>query len=842
MQASAGWGATEWSDRARTRVPDLPAHLVARPRLDERLDAARSRLTVVTGPVGAGKSAAVASWAARTGRPVAWLALEPGDDDRLWTLVGGAVADRFHVDPPVADDVESLASWLEDAVGDEKPIVVVDDLHHLRDRRRIAELEGFIRYLPLGVRFVLLSRPPFPMRLHRLRLWGEVDEINSNDLVLDADEVVGVAGPDLDPALAAAVRERTGGWAAIARLAAGRVVDGTPVDAAVAAAVGAVLGHEVRAVGGDAERLLVAMVALGPSSRERLDAACEVARVDVVLDDLGPQGPGLVEREDDSVVQVPAIAATALQTWVASARADLAREIRHRAAEWHMRRGEVDDALDQLMSAADSIGMRLLADHAMRLHTEGRTKQLRTWLAPLDAVDVTGDRATRIAIAAALALVGRADDATRVLAATDTKDDPDLQAGVDGVLARCHQTWGEPDVALDLLDSMLGSRSPVLSWAAVNGRFHLKRLYLLLDLGEIDAVRAGYLSLPADLPSARWLDAVMAPSIMAMAELRDGNLSVAAEIARRAEAAATRAGTGAGPPLEVEMVLGEVALARGEPTAIERLTRALDQAHTNAAVLPICRAAAALARAEQGAGALDVALGLIEDARRPRHARPLSAHGAAILDAAEARIHLIAGDPGAATRCIARLPAGDATAILEAWAALLDGDARRATALLDATTVVLPRPLDLDRRLLQARAAAADGDLDLAVSQTRRAITLGWPDRWVRPFVDHGRGIEPLLRRARDGSRSSAYIHGLVEAVDAAAEVELPELTDRLTDREIDVLRRMASDLTNQEIAGVLGISVNTLKSHAKAIYRKLGVQSRSEAIDLARRLSLAGP
>jgi LuxR family transcriptional regulator, maltose regulon positive regulatory protein len=66
----------------------------------------------------------------------------------------------------------------------------------------------------------------------------------------------------------------------------------------------------------------------------------------------------------------------------------------------------------------------------------------------------------------------------------------------------------------------------------------------------------------------------------------------------------------------------------------------------------------------------------------------------------------------------------------------------------------------------------------------------------------------------------------------------MPKLIDPLTERERDVLRFLPSRLTIREIADELFVSVNTLKFHLKVIYRKLGVSSRAEAAELARRMS----
>ena len=114
------------------------------------------------------------------------------------------------------------------------------------------------------------------------------------------------------------------------------------------------------------------------------------------------------------------------------------------------------------------------------------------------------------------------------------------------------------------------------------------------------------------------------------------------------------------------------------------------------------------------------------------------------------------------------------------------------------------------------------------------------PDGHIQLFREGGRDIARILRR-RYLSRPSPYLRRVVEAVaDGPASAHSDDLVEQLSERELEVLRYLPSRLSNAEIAGRLFVSVNTLKTHLKAIYRKLGVTSRSEAVDRAEELDLA--
>jgi LuxR family maltose regulon positive regulatory protein len=87
------------------------------------------------------------------------------------------------------------------------------------------------------------------------------------------------------------------------------------------------------------------------------------------------------------------------------------------------------------------------------------------------------------------------------------------------------------------------------------------------------------------------------------------------------------------------------------------------------------------------------------------------------------------------------------------------------------------------------------------------------------------------------------YIDDLINAATTVPAPLRPRavtsLVEQLSDREVTVLRHLCSRLTNREIASALYVSLNTVKSHVKSVYRKLGVSSRREAVDVGRQLGL---
>jgi LuxR family maltose regulon positive regulatory protein len=149
--------------------------------------------------------------------------------------------------------------------------------------------------------------------------------------------------------------------------------------------------------------------------------------------------------------------------------------------------------------------------------------------------------------------------------------------------------------------------------------------------------------------------------------------------------------------------------------------------------------------------------------------------------------------------------------------------------------------------VLRAVALSARGNRDAAFSALSSAMALAEPAGYIRTFVDEGLPVRELLVKAlaRGAGPHKAYIERLLSAFGAAPEekvqrlVPTSELVEPLTERELQVLRLIATELTSPEMAKELVISVNTVRTHIQHIYQKLGVHGRYEAVMCAREHNL---
>ena len=143
--------------------------------------------------------------------------------------------------------------------------------------------------------------------------------------------------------------------------------------------------------------------------------------------------------------------------------------------------------------------------------------------------------------------------------------------------------------------------------------------------------------------------------------------------------------------------------------------------------------------------------------------------------------------------------------------------------------------------VLRALAHQALGDIPAALACLERALTLAEPEGYVRIFVDEGPPMASLLRAAAKQGIAPGYVRRLLAAV-STTEDSTPAsqgLIEPLSERELDVLRLLGTDLDGPDIARELIVSLNTVRTHTKNIYAKLGVNNRRAAVRRAAELGL---
>jgi LuxR family maltose regulon positive regulatory protein len=221
-------------------------------------------------------------------------------------------------------------------------------------------------------------------------------------------------------------------------------------------------------------------------------------------------------------------------------------------------------------------------------------------------------------------------------------------------------------------------------------------------------------------------------------------------------------------------------------------------------------------------------------------ARPLVAYTAPV----EVRMSLRVGEHGWAAEVLERVdtllaPCGEQAlirAILQAHNGRIRSARRLLAPLLDDQVAAVVAHTTVDAWLLEAQLADHADDYQRSYDAMSRALAIAEPQGMLRPFFDGGPRARALL--AKDTGRFGR-LEGFAETVVDALPASGVGPLDGLTNRELTLLHELPSMRTTGEIADALYVSVNTVKTHLRGIYRKLGVGHRRDAITVARELGL---
>ncbi|HKT02448.1 MAG TPA: LuxR C-terminal-related transcriptional regulator, partial [Rugosimonospora sp.] len=375
------------------------------------------------------------------------------------------------------------------------------------------------------------------------------------------------------------------------------------------------------------------------------------------------------------------------------------------------------------------------------------------------------------------------------------------------------------------------------------------RAVALWSTGDLDAAHGAYLTCVDGLRRAGHISDILGCSI-ALADIRitQGRLGEAAGTYERAlRLAAGDAGTVTRGTADMYVGLSQLACERGDlDAAAGHLRRARELGeHTGLPQNPY-RWRVAAARLRQAQGDLDGALDLLDEAQRvyvgdfSPEVRPIPALRARVL-AAQGRV-------APALRWVRErgLSVDDDLSYLRefehitlARVLLADHAGHAAARLLGRLEPAAGRGGRtgnlIEILVLQALVHQAGGDAAAALVPLERALALAEPEGYVRVFTDAGAPMAALLR----ATARQPYVRRLLDGAGGPATGTRSGLVDPLSERELDVLRLLATDLDGPDIARRLSVSLNTLRTHTRNIYAKLGVNSRRAAVRQASQLDL---
>jgi LuxR family maltose regulon positive regulatory protein len=860
----------------KLRAPATPPAIVDRPRLRTVLDdgVGDGRLTIVVGPAGSGKTVLVSAWAQRADMPVAWLALDQADATprRFWSGAAQALRAAGLEGVPDAADVASLpgddlGAELAHALSERaQPIaLVLDDFHEI-GRTVTPELARLLERPPDMLRVVLVSRSDPPLRLARLRLASAVSEIRADALACTREEAVALlrsAGVRMPDDAVTSLWHRTEGWMAALALAAISLRDSDAPDALAAHVDG-----EDMAI---SEYLMTEVLSRQTPSmrtfllRTSIVDVLEGSLVDALTGESGGHR-SLVGLARDGVLVTPidrrgrwfryhALFRELLQAELRWSALDDVALLHRRAANWYAEHGDEMRAVRHAVAGQDwDLASRLAAERWVELLLSGELDALRPLLDAVPESRVAEDAALTVALAAVSVEAEPPDRSARRLeiAHRTTAGDTEAQVGLALVDLLHARHVGELDRAFDAAVAVLERgdagagvlrpelRSLVLTYLGTaeswTGQVESARDHLRQALATAETARSSWLRLHA-------------LAYLAGAELSCGDVRTGRRRAEQAIDLARAHGWMRSPPVgAAAMVAALIATLQCRFDEAARLVEVAERSSSGIHERPI-HAAIALPKLVPLAaeGRFDDALDVVRAALVELGDWPIAPTVAMALQAWEARLLLASGDREAARRVLDAATGPQALLVLSTRARMLiDDDDPVGARQLIAPALALDGPMyesiTLDLWLVDAIAQDRLLDRDGAAISLERALDLAEPGRLLRPIVSHGDVIVPLLRRHLTRSTNHRTLADeairLIEGGSHVVEVDAT-LVEPLSPREREVLSFMPTIMSNAEIAAELFVSVNTVKTHMRSIYRKLGVDNRREAVARARQLKL---
>ncbi len=877
----------------KLHAPAPRPELVGRPRLIERVErGARSKLTLVSAPPGFGKTTLLAAHiAGRAGHATAWLSLDPQDNEpvtfwrhlvaALQSAVPGCGAGvEAALEAGEAADQPLLARLINELSAASCGIDLVLDDYHAIERQQIHDGVAFlIERMPPGLRLLIATRSDPPLPLARLRARGELVEIRAADLRFTPTEAeaylndaFGLALPQADVATLA---QRTEGWIAALQLAAlsleGRDDAGDFVSGFA--------GNDRYIV----DYLVEEVLQRQPEPVRRfLMRTCLLERLSGPLCDAvtgEPGGGAMLEtlvRTNLFVVPLDArrewyryhhLFADVLQAHFAAELGDERPNLHARASDWFAAHDAPDEAIAHALAARDVERAAALVERAIPgMSARRQHATLRAWLEALPDAVVrarpvlgVGMIGVRMGTGALEGMEARLLDAERAIEAAaagaptavvvDRGQLPALPGAVELYRAALAQVHGDlaATVAHARRSIVLAPEDAHLVRAGAQGFLGIAHW----TLGDLEAAAHSWNGCRDGLLTAGYLTDIFGASI-ALADINValGRLRAAARIHEYALAVVAAKGS---PTLrgtaDAHAGLSELHRLSGDlDLAGQHLMRSQELGEEAGLPQFPYRWRVAMACLREAAGDPEAALDLLDEAERVYLAdffppfRPIAAMKARILirqgrlaeaERWQAAAGVTAEDEMSYLRefehitlarlLLARDETTEALALLGRLLAAAEGGGRFGTVI----EIEVLRALALSRRKDASATAALD-----------RALALAEPEGFASVFIDEGEPMAALLKLA--AKRGSTHARTLLALVgDGTATRPASGPVEPLSERELDVLRLLRSDLYGPEIARQLGISLNTMRTHTRNIYDKLGVGNRRAAVRSAENLAL---
>ncbi|MEM8858112.1 MAG: LuxR C-terminal-related transcriptional regulator [Chloroflexota bacterium] len=796
--------------------------------------------------------------------------------------------------PQLAPSKNLMAALINDSAAVSVPFCLVLDDYHTIDSLEIDQAIAFLLdNMPAAMTLIMTSRtdPGFP--LSKLRVRGELVEIRAKDLRFSTAEAAQFLQDNMNLSLSAeqigALEARTEGWVAGLQMAALSLRGRQDAAAFVDAFAGShrfVLDYLVEEVlinqPKEIRQFLLQTSILDRVSGSLCDAITEQTNGKEILSQLEHDNMFVIALDDDRRwYRYHHLFAEMLRARLQEEAPDQATSLHQRASNWFERSGAMPDAVRHATAAEDWDRLARLLDIVWRdMDISLQNDRWMSWAQPLPSRYVNNRPVLAVGFAWGHITVGEfekgavylevaerwvgTDYKTGEMIVFDREEFKYLPVTIASARAYMAQAMGDVQGTINHAEHAL---------ALLPEDNYLRRVIpnSLLSLvywasGELSAA---YDALASGMRGFAEIDQIMAAisGVFLMADVRvtQGRLDQAQQTYQDALNYIADKGAPNTRGAEVSLLgLSELHRMRGElDTAAEFLQKAEELGIRSVEPLYYWRHNVAMAQLKSEIGALDEALDLLDAAA----AAWADIHIPTVqpIGAMKARVWSKQGQLGKALRWVKdrELSVEDELSFIQEFEHLTlvriliaQSQQDQSRAILEQAALFLFRLEEaaeeggrmgslLEILILQAIVHHAAGD-EGAIDFFKKSIALAEPQGVVRPFVAEGAPIEDLLKQiAGLNNEHKAYATKLLAAfkTPSSKASETPTgtggLLDPLSERELDVLRLLTTEMSGPAIADELMVSLNTLRTHTKNIYSKLGANSRRTAVRKAEELNL---
>jgi len=883
-------------------IPRPRKNLVVRPRLVEHLNARLDKkLTLIAAPAGFGKTTLLSEWIPKSPRCVTWFSLDDGDNDltRFWVyfisslqtlrLGLGETALVLLQSPQVPPISSILTTLLNDITSFSDAFAFVLDDYHVIEFQPIHEsLTFLIDHMPNNMHLVITTRADPPLPLSRLRARDRLTELRANNLRFTAGEaaefLTNVMGLNLLPEEVATLDTRTEGWIAGLQIAALSMQGFDDISGFIQAFSGShrhILGY-------------LADEVLNQRPKGTLNFLQQTSILDRLCGPLcdavtgGTDGQEMLESLEHANLFITPLDAESkwyryhhmfaevLQARLNQIQPDQVSELHRRAGDWYAQNGLMDEAVHHAIASADfETAARLIEAVAGNMLLKGSSSSLIHWLNAIPD-DVIRARPHLCIAQSWIFLWGSTphlpsaiewmEFASQIILNNKSADRNTigelsaLQAWIAAIQWDIPTSRWHSQHALDYLPD----ESP---WRGVMVYGLGTALYYNGDISTAIEILNEAIRL-SRTDGAQYIQ-LMAASFLADLKVRQGHLGQASNMYQQILQDGNEL-----PQRGIVMAHSGIANILYEcnqlETALNHLQlgeKLLEQVGGAWIALALY---VTLARVQQAQGDSNNALTTLDHAWQIGQNAQVD-YVMQQVATTRARLHILQGDLNSVEDWVKKTGIGSDDQNVNhhsfrendylVFTQVLISRGRHSEAL--SLLAQLLEPAEAEGRyasviailVLQSVIYQSQSRVDLAFQALERALTLAEPEGYIRTFVDEGEPMRQMLldfqtviKKRISESVDSESLRFLKYTDKLLAAFSQPALDQRakdesllgpLNERELDVLRLIATGRNNKEIAEILMIAVSTVKWYINNLYSKLGAKSRTHALALAKELEL---